>query len=245
MPVSWGNQTLTPVWRHPEVMAWLLLDRRVTLLWIARFVSATPCRYPIAQTRVLEAGRVARLCDGPPRRGCRMERQTTMRPACPPRPPSSPACPSDSERVQNGSHGQACTGASSPGAPVRDGAHRCRPGRGVALAARGSPRPRGPARARGPLDPAHGADRLLGVPAPGARTRRRPRLDRGPQGWRARGVAADGTRQRAPGARKPYRPKAPTATDAPTATAIAPRTSPPTRRRRHGRGDGNALRRIM
>ena len=98
MPVS-RDRTLPPVCRHPEVMALVLLGRRLTPLCTARSVSATPFRCPIAQTCVSQpvgshdramGRRVAPAgwSSGPP-----------MRPACPPRPRSSPACPSQPERV--------------------------------------------------------------------------------------------------------------------------------------------------
>ena len=95
------------VCRHPEVMALVLLGRRRKsvvhcTIRIGHLISV-PDRTDVR----LVAGRVARSCDGPPRRACRMELAgPAMRPACPTRPRSSPGCPSQTERARDGSHGR-------------------------------------------------------------------------------------------------------------------------------------------
>ena len=72
----------------------------------------------------LVAGRVARSCDGPPRRACRMELAgPAMRPACPTRTRSSPGSSTDGASSRRLTR-EACLGAASAGAPVRRSASR-------------------------------------------------------------------------------------------------------------------------
>ena len=122
-PSAW-DQTLPPVCRHPEVLALVLLGRRLKSVVHCTIRIGHLMSVPDRTDVRLVAGRVARSCDGPPRRACRMELRTADASRVPYAATIEPGLSITAGASSRPLTREACLGASSAGAPVRRSASR-------------------------------------------------------------------------------------------------------------------------